>query len=281
MDDIINLFTKEHGIYKDMLKFNVILFFIIVLFFIVKLNLFNNSIFLIVAFIFALYATNIYVKVTHDDLTDNNKIISYKLDSLQVKMYDFIKYKIDISTINNQHLSKKDAQKLYDSNKLDSLYIDSNIIVFLYSIIKLYDYNPAEFYLLLKGTNNILKIKNDIEKYYAAEGIYPENIHEMLQITLNLKSNCMNNMQNFIYSVPKTNKMYKYIDDIIVTYNILLTNNIKIIHKYHLNHIKQHGINSNTIFIDINVSKPFDQMANHSLIPGKHNLKHDLIDLYP
>ena len=281
MDDITNLFIKEHGVYKDIFKFNVIIFFLILVFCFTKINLFNNySIFILIAIIFAIYLTNLYVKINQDNLSDNNKIISFKLDSLQNKIYEYIQYKITTSSVGTLKLSQNDINELYKKNKLDSLYIDANMIVFLYSIIKLYDYNPSEFYLLLKGTNNILKLRNDIEKFYESENNYPENIHEMLETAIQLKSNCMNNLQNFIYTVPKTHKMYTYIDNVIVTYNILITKNIKTIHNYHLKYIKKNGINSSTIFIDINASKEFDSLSNHSVIPGKHGLKHQFIDLY-
>lgn len=280
MDDIVNLFTKEHGIYKQIFKFNVIIFFIILLFFLTKLNFFGNSIYVLIAVIFTLYITNMYVKVNQNDLGDNNKMIHLKLETLQSKMYEYVKYKIATSSSGSLKLSQTEIQKLYERNKLDSLYIDANMIVFLYSILKLYEYNPQEFYLLVKGTNNILKLRHDIERFYEAEGQYPENIHEMLQIALQLKTNCMNNVQNFIYTVPKQNKMYTYVDNVIMTYNILITRNIKSMHNYHLDYIKKNGINSNTTFIDINSSKAFDPMTNRSVIPSKEGLKHSLIDLY-
>jgi hypothetical protein len=280
LDDIINLFTKEHGVYKQIFKFNVILVFLALLFVLVKVDFLNRSIFVLIALIFALYLTNVYVKVNQNDLADNNKVIYFKLESLQAKVYEYIQFKISITSVGNKKMSASDMQKLFERNKLDSLYIDANMIVFLYSIIKLYEYNPNEFYLLLKGTNNILKLRNDIEKYYEAEGEYPENIHEMLQIALQLKTNCMNNLQNFIYGVPKTHKMYNYIDSVLQTYNILITKNIKVMHNYHLDYIKTKGINSNTVFIDINASKHFDESTNYSVIPSKSGLKHKLIDLY-
>jgi hypothetical protein len=90
----------------------------------------------------------------------------------------------------------------------------------------------------------------------------------------------MNNLQNFIYTVPKQKQMYSYIDNVLETFNILITRNIKSIHTYNLDYIKKNGINSNTTFIDINSSKPFDAMANRSVIPSKEGLKHSLIDLY-
>lgn len=280
MDDIINLFTKEHGVYKQIFKFQVIITFVSLLLVLTKFNLLNNSVYLLLAVMAAIYFTNIFVKTTQNDLMDNNKMIHIKLDSLQSKIYEYLDYKMSTFNTSGQNLSRKDIKKLYEKNKLDSLYIDANMIVFLYSIIKLYDYNPSEFYLLLKGTNNILKLRNDIERFYRAEGQYPENIHEMLQIAIQLKTNCMNNLQNFIYSVPKQNKMYSYLDNVLTTYNILITRNIKKIHTYHLDYIKKNGINSNTIFIDINASKGFDSTTNHSIIPSKEGLKHSLIDLY-
>ncbi len=276
----MNLFTKEHGIYKQIFKFNVIIFFIILLFFLTKLNFFGNSIYILIAVIFTLYITNMYVRVNQNDLGDNNKMIYLKLETLQSKMYEYVKYKIATSSSGSLKLSQTEIEKLYERNKLDSLYIDANMIVFLYSILQLYEYNPQEFYLLVKGTNNILKLRHDIERFYEAEGQYPENIHEMLQIALQLKTNCMNNVQNFIYTVPKQNKMYTYVDNVIMTYNILITRNIKSMHNYHLDYIKKNGINSNTTFIDINSSKAFDPMTNRSVIPSKEGLKHSLIDLY-
>jgi hypothetical protein len=280
MDDIVNLFTKEHGIYKQIFKFNVIIFFTIVLLFFIKLGIFGNSIYILIAFIFALYITNMYVKTNQNDLSDNNKLIYLKLETIQSKVYEYVNYKIATATSGGLKLPPADAKKLYEKNKLDALYTDANMIVFLHSILKLSEYNPQEYYLLVKGTNNILKLKHDIERFYEAEGIYPENIHEMLQIAIQLKSNCMNNLQNFIYTVPKQNKMYSYIDNVIMTYNVLITRNIKKMHNYHLDYIHKNGIDINTTFININSSKPFDPTTNRSVIPSKEGLKHSFIDLY-
>jgi len=281
MENIITLFTKEHGIYKNMFKFYVILLFIIILYIFTKVDLFNKSIYILIAFIFTIYIINTFVRFNQNNLNDKNKLLHVKLETLQSKIYQYIRYKISTLTTNGQKLNPRNIQMLYEKNKLDALYIDSNMITFLYSILPLYQYNPQEFYLLVKGTNNILKLKHDIERFYIAENDYPENIHEMLQIAIQLKTNCMNNLHNFIYTVPKQNKMYSYIDNILITYNILISRTIKQIHNYHSDYIKLHGINSNTTFIDINTSKSFDPANNRSLIPGKNGLKHSFIDLYP
>ena len=84
-------------------------------------------------------------------------------------------------------LSQKDIDKLYKRHELSSLYVDANLIHFLFSVIKLYDYNPGEYYSLLQGTNNILKIKSDIDTFYESNGEYPENTSELLQSALELK----------------------------------------------------------------------------------------------
>lgn len=275
MDDIINLFTKEHGIYNEIFKFRVIIFFIVVLLIFTKIQLTGKSVFVLLSLVLSIYLSNLYVKVNKNELDDTNKLIYFKLQSLQSKTYEYIQYKIK-----NNLGQKINIDLLYSKNKLDALYIDSNLIVFLYSIIKLSDYNPNEFYLLLKGTNNILKLKNEIEKYFDSNNNYPQNISEMLQNIINLKVNCINNIQNFIYTVPKTNIMYKYIDSIIVEYSVLITKNIKVIHKYHLDYIKQNGINNTTVFVNINSTKGFDSISNYSVIPGKKQNEHKLIDLY-
>ena len=107
MDDITNLFIKEHGVYKDIFKFNVIIFFLILVFCFTKINLFNNySIFILIAIIFAIYLTNLYVKINQDNLSDNNKIISFKLDSLQNKIYEYIQYKITTSSVGMSFIKK-------------------------------------------------------------------------------------------------------------------------------------------------------------------------------
>ena len=281
MDDIVNLFTHEHGIFQQYFKFEVILFFIFV---IVIFGKFfgENFMPIIILIAFGLYITNLYVKVNNTNISDYNKNTLLKLDTLQQTINTFIQFKINLVSTSNQSFSQEDIQKLYEKNKLDSLYIDSNLIEFLYSIVKLAEYNPFEFYMLLKGTNNILKLKNQIEKFYEANGDYPENINEMFEIALQLKANCMNNIQNFIYKVPKTNVMYNYIDNIIESYNILINKNIKEMHNYHRDYIRKHGINNRTRFFNLDFAKDFDQMSNHPVIPSKSTKgsNQGLIDLY-
>ena len=275
MDEIVNLFTQEHGIYQEDFKFKVIILFLIIIIFFT--NFFSNYMAIIVVIVFALIITNFYIKINNNQINDNNKSLIFKLDSLQNKIYQFIEYKINLET--NNKLSNDDKQKILNTNKLDSLYIDGNLIVFFYDIIKLYDYNPNEYYLLLKGTNNILKLKKDMEIFYNANKNYPENTSEMLQVGIQLKSNCMNNLQNAIYNVPKIKKMYDYIDNSLIIYNKLITNNIKTMHSYHQYYIRKNGINTSTKFIDIYSPKGYDQQFNHTIDSNSNNTQ-KLIDLY-
>lgn len=279
--DIIDLFTKEHGIFQQYFKFEVVLFFI---FIIVIFGKFfgDNYMPIIILIVFGLYITNLYVKVNNTSVNDNNKQTLIKLDTLQQTVYLFIQYKVDLEMNSNTSINQDDKQKLFEKNKLDSLYIDSNLVEFLYSIIKLSDYNQFEFYMLLKGTNNILKIKNEIEKFYESNRDYPENINEMFETALQLKTNCMNNIQNFIYKVPKINVMYKYIDSTLEAYNILINKNIKEMHNYHRDYIRKHGINTRTSFYNLDFAKDFNEADNHAIIPSKssNGSNQKLIDLY-
>lgn len=273
MDELVNLFTKEHGYYKRRLQFNVviIIFVIIILF----SKIFKNNSNIIILLSFSLFLANIFVKSKSTVVNDVNEKIFYKLQSLQEKTFSHINYKIKLTKKIN---TTQDLQRIYEKNTLDSLYIDSNLIDFLYSVITLYDYNPEEFFLLLKGVNNILKLRKSIEDYQPN---IPQNIAEMLETAIQLKVNVLNNFQNFIYTIPKINKMNKYLNTSIVELNKLLTNNINIIHNYSTEYIKINGINNMTKFTSVNETKPFDQLSNYSLVPTQNSQNQSkLIDLY-
>lgn len=273
MDNLINLFNKGNSNYDKVLQFGSIIIFIIVL--VLFSKIFDKNIIFLV--LFALIFSEFYVKVNKSDLNDENKLILYKLNSLQEKIYEFINYRINLVTNGNLKLSSQDKKILFEKNKLDSLYIDSDIIEFLYSILKLYDYNQDEFYLLVKGTNNILKLRKEIENFYISSNDIPINTAEMIENAIILKRNCMNNLQNFIYKVPKIKKMYMFIDKSIEVYNILISRNI-----YIMNYIYKIGknkeINIMTKFINLNEIKPIDELNDYSPVLHKKSIK--LVELY-
>ena len=283
MNAIVNLFTKEHGYYQKLFQFETIIIFIVTIAIMSKLfGSLQTGVYIIILITFGFYVTNSYVQLTEDSAKDINKLTLFKLNSLQEKIYEYIQFRVQQVSIGNQHLNAKDTQILYDKNKLNALYIDSSLIEFLYSIITIYDYNPNEFYLFIKGTNNILKQELEIKKFQDANGenAYPENVQEMFELAIQFKTNCMNNLQNFIYSVPKTKIMYDYVDNILTSYSFLINKHLTKLHQYQKNYVKFVGINNRTKFIYLDQPKGFNELENHSMIPNK-NVNHEkIIDLY-
>jgi hypothetical protein len=279
MEDIIKLFTKENSHYDRILQFKIVSFFIVIITIFSKLfNSLETTTYIIILLVFGMYTSTVFLKTIDNDLNDVNKITFFKLESLQEKVYEFLLYKINQTSVNNTKLTPIKQQELFEKNKLDSLYIDAQMINFLYSIIKLFDYNKYEFYSLLKGTNNILKLHNEILVFYESnEGSVPENISEILENCIQLKVNCMNILQNFIYTVPKTHSFYNYIDGSVNTYEYLINKHIYDIHKYQKENINK-GININTKFFHLDLPKGYDKFSNHSVIPSKNN--DQLVDLY-
>lgn len=146
-----------------------------------------------------------YLKYKSNKLTDLNKITLYKLYSIQKSVYNYI----ESQRLKNPNLTEKQIQDLKKKNKLDYLYLDANIINFLYDILYLNEYNSDVYYSLLKTINNILNLRYMIENYYNQTNNLPENcytIYEQINIEM---LEAMNYMHSFIFSIPKMNKMYQ------------------------------------------------------------------------
>jgi hypothetical protein len=262
-EDIQKLFLNEHGSYSKLLQFQtLIIIFLIIVFFTHAFK--NNYGFIIILLSFAIFIANSYVTVQNNTLDDFNNVTMIKLQSLQQKVNEYIDFKIKLTNNSNNKMSAVEIQKIYESNQMDSLYIDANMIHFLDSIIKVADFNLPEFYLLIKGTNNILKIQKEIETFYEANNEYPLNTSEMFETALDLRTHSINNLHNFIYSIPKTNAMYKYLSDIVDRYSVLISRSTDKIDKYYKNNLKQRDINSSTKFVTYNTVKPFDTTINHT-----------------
>jgi hypothetical protein len=269
--EIKDLFTQDHGSFSKNLQFNtLVVFIVVIIFFTYFFN--NNYGFVIILISFAIYIANTYVSIHNDKSNDFNSVTMIKLQSLQSKVYDHIRNKIKMSQNNKEFsLKQSDIQDLYKKNELDSLYIDANLIHFLYSIIKLADYNPDIFFSLLKGTNNILRIKRDIDMFYESNKQYPENISELLETALLLRSNTINNLHDFIYTIPKISVMYKYLSDSVDRYSVLISRVTDSIYSSYQNNMKLQGINTNTRFISYNTTKPYESSKNHPVILHQEN----------
>jgi hypothetical protein len=272
--DIQNLFLNQHGSFAKTLQFETIVIFVVVL--VVVTQAFEKSYgFVIILVIFALYISNTYVNVKNNKVNDFNSMTMIKLQSLQSKVYEYIDIKLKLIRNSSENkMPQSEIQKMYNQNQLDSLYIDSNIIHFLFSVIKLSEYNPEDFYSLLKGTNSILKIKRDIDLFYESNGVYPENTSELFQAALKLRQNTINNMHNFVYTIPKTSIMYKYLDDSITRYATLVSRITDSIHTSYKNNIQTVGLNSSTKFVTYNTTKDFDPIENHESFVTKSDNKH-------
>ena len=190
-----------------------------------------------------------YVTLQSNSLNDINKITMNNLSAIQLKMYDYIDQDLKIKKIIP---SPEDLQKMYDSVKLNAMYIDAGLIRFIYSILPMYDYSPEQFYKLVKGTNVILGMLLDIERFYKANKAFPNNTSDMLKRALEIKSNCVNNIHNFIYSIPKEDTFYKYHYNIMNRYDSLMTRVINKMYKYDEDNRKLIGVTVATKFTDYN-----------------------------
>lgn len=273
MNNIVTLFTTDTGIFSRFLQFETIVL-IAFLMFIFTYYFKDNYGFIIILLIFVLYITNIYIGYRKSKITDFNRETEIYLQEIQRVINKIIEEKlIFYNNSNGIKLPQKDIDRIYENNNLEYLHIDANMIRFIHSFLELHSYTDRGFYVFIKGVNNILKIRYEIEEFYEKEGKYPENITEMFEIAIGLKRNTVNNLHKFIYSVPKDVKMYKYINDIVSRYDVLISRNLDIIHKYYLDNIKMTGFNTRTKIISYNTTKPYDKIENHSVIPHKNSDK--------
>lgn len=218
----------------------------------------NNYGFIIILIAFTLWIVGNYISYSEKSIGNTNNQIMYHLNVLQETVNVYIDKKLRSSGPIASKLTKKQVNEIYNSNKLSSLYIDSNLIEFLYSIKQLSEWNDSEFYLLLKGTNNILRLRKEIEEYYEENKRYPTNVTEMFEQSVMLRSNTINNLHRFIFAVPKTNMMYDYTNKIIKRYMVLISRNTDKIYEYVQDNIKITGINTTTKFVSYNNIRPYD-----------------------
>lgn len=270
--DIITLFTKGNGEYKRTLKFDAIALSVVII--IIFTTLFaKNYGFVIILLLFVYYIANTYVIVKTGYLEDRNAQTMIKLQKIQDTINSLVMERIRIMTNSNQKLSKLEKQKMLEANRVKNLYMDSDMIHFIYAIIPFSEYNGQEFLLFMRGVDNILETKRLMEEFYESNDTFPENTSEMFEIAIQLKSNTINNLHNYVYSVPKQKDMMAYLDKIVEKYNILISRNLDTMHKYYLMNLSKRGIKNTTKFVSYNEARPFDEMSNHSLVPNKRSGK--------
>lgn len=246
MEATVDLFVHKSGKYTETLKVrSVIIFAIVVL---VAMTVFPNDYYkVIILIVFAWFVIDKYIVVSSEFLTDTNENVMKNLDKLQSVMYDYIDYDIKLKRIK---ATPSEIVSMKNAVKLDSLYLDSNMIDFLESILPLSEFNRDQFFLLLKGTNNILKIRKEIQTFYNANKQYPSNTGEMVKTAIDLRLKCLNNIHNFIYTVPKHPELYEYNYTALNRYDTLITRTVNVLHKFSEHKIEIEGVNANTVFND-------------------------------
>lgn len=197
-----------------------------------------------------LLLVEIYLRNNASKLRDTNKTTLYKLYTLQEIMYNHI----ESQKMKNPDLTRQQIMEAKKRVKLDSLYLDANLIQFLDSITYLNKYNPDVYFLLLKSINNLLKLRNMIELYYAANGTLPENCYAIHEQVNNQIADSMNYMHSFIYTIPKTNTFYKQHSALQQRLFILLRRHSDFTKKACELKLKQEGRNNDTKVI----SRPED-----------------------
>lgn len=248
-ENLTNLFINNHGKFQRYTKMQIVALMAFIIF--LASGMFkDNYIQVIILIVFLLIIADTYSQVSGQIITDDNKKVLDKLTSIQKVIDNYIL--LNIKNSNSSGIFTKEyINAIKKKNKMSSLYIDSSMIQLLYDLIPLYQYSPTNYYKLVKGTNNILKQRDDVERYYKANKVYPQNTSRMLKTSIRLKTNVLNNIHDFVYSVPKQVEMYQYISDIIDQYNIYLNFNINEIYKAHLIYNDTNGINTSTEFIQM------------------------------
>lgn len=178
-------------------------------------------------------------------LVDLNKITLYKLYSIQKIVYNHI----ESQKLKNPNLTEVQLMELKKRQKLDYLYMDANIINFLYDITYLNDYNPDVYFLMLKSINNILKLRHFIEYYYKENNRLPENCYSIYeQINIELLET-MNYIHSFIFTLPKSNQFYNQHSLLQKRLFILLKRHSEFARKACELKKKQEGVNNDTKII--------------------------------
>lgn len=209
--------------------------------------------FVIILVVFVFFMMDTYVRVENDTLNDVNKMTMLHLIKLQNKMLEY----------ERQREKRFKVTRGFKKEALDSLFIDASLIHFLHSLLPLYEYNPGEYYLLLKGANRILKIRKSVEDYYAANEATPDNIAETLEIALELRTKTINNIHTFIYTVPKQRQMYTFVEKAIEQYAYIIDDSINAIHQYYLLSVKNINTSTKFIYSKSGHAKPYENTTNH------------------
>jgi hypothetical protein len=158
------------------------------------------------------YFSNIYLQKQYTDVSDFNRSTKYKLEKIQNNYTNYIKKKLEMS----RYFSKEDYKRNLELAKLNYLFIDTNFIHFLDNIDYFRTYNEKIYFSVVKGINNILKLRWDSEQIYNNNKGQPVKEFEKRQLYYNFEeterlSDVVNeNFHSFIFTLPKSNLSYDH-----------------------------------------------------------------------
>lgn len=211
----------------------------------------NTTTGFIILFVFALFCANIYFSFNLNALEDNNKLLTYKLNYIQSLVYDNIAYKFTIfknqnfAGLNQSNiLQNLDFEKMYRDSYLDALYIDSDLIEFMYLNKHLYDKNQEAFVNFVISTNSFLRVLKELsDKNHSL----PDNTQSLIQVALDKYTNALENLKSFIFTIESGSMSMRSLNDIINNYLELMYFNVLQLENYNKLFIKQYGVNNSTI----------------------------------
>jgi hypothetical protein len=275
MDDIYKLYTDGHDKFERILQFETIIVIVVV---ILALTFYfpNTYAFVIILLVFVLFLANIYIKARQTTSINFNKETVIKLKEIQLEIAKISQQRNEKFGYQFQTMSGFKGNMSISS--INNLFYDSTLIHFLHSLLSLTKYNTIEYYKIVKGVDSILLLLREMEEYYEANDAFPENTSEMFEYAIQLKSNVMNNLHDFIYSLPVSTS--KYHSRLMYRFNVLLMKILDTIHGHYLSNIKIRGMNTNTKFVNYNRTKHYDFENNHNILPGKCNKIHRKINFF-
>jgi hypothetical protein len=245
MTGIIELFTGTRTDSVRFLQFEIIVIFVlIILFFKYFYN--GNYVNIISLIVFAYIISNMYKDYNLKKRDTLTNIVKKKYENLQ---------KIFASIVKNQSVNIRKKYNKKVSNSLSYLSFDADIIVFLDSVEILPKYNELEYYNLLNGFNNLLRISSEAELYYDKTDSIIYNIQQQITIYKDIKSNMLQSIKNYIYVLPASKEMREYIEKIYIRAEELINRHYNKLLNYNNKYIKEKGINTHTQFTEMLESK--------------------------
>ncbi len=255
MNTIIEKFSNSNPNKK--VQFSMVIIICVIVLFMGYYFDVSNFANILLLMIVCVYVGVQYLGYEESRTSDFNEETLYKLLELEKIYSEYVVYKIRQFYNNTEmELSEKEVEKIVNRNKLRYLYIDTNLIHFLHSLIPVQKYNKIEFFNMLKATDNILEIKKQISRYYQANGGYPDNTAQMFERSITLKTNALNSLHSLIYKLPKNKIFMDYFNKSLYRFNILLSRNLDDIYSYYRHDIYRRGITCNTKFVNYDKTKP-------------------------